>query len=311
MSPADQPDQADGGATKSADRVDRDVVDAIRALGNRQRLEILLALAEGEPEPGSRWGTKSFTELYGAVDVDSSSQFAYHLQQLVGRFVAEESDGYRLTYSGDKLVRTVRSGIYERTETFGDETVPGTCIFCETDTLVATLEDDLFVVRCTGCDTPLVTDVLPRSQTRNRTPSEIVESVGCRLWSSFGKLRGGVCPECYGRVETELDVHERGGKTLYTLASTCHECGFAVGVPAEVAAALHPAVTSAFWNQGLAPRETPIWEFFEYVVSDAIVTDVVSREPLELAFEITLGDESLRLHMDDELNVSPVENDTK
>lgn len=300
MAPQNQPDT-----------VDTDAVDAIKAVGNDKRLEILLALVDGDPEPGNRWGTKSFTELYGAVDIDSSSQFAYHLDRLVGRFVAEESGGYRLTYSGDKLVRTVRSGIYERTETFEDEPVSGTCIFCETAALVATLEDDLFVVRCTGCDTPLVTDALPRSQTRNREPSEIVESVGCRLWSSFVQLRGGVCPECYGRVETDLDVHEREEKTLYTLASTCLECGFAVGVPAEVTAVLHPAATSAFWNHGLAPGEYPLWELFEYVVSDVITTDVVSRDPLELAFEIGLDDESLRLRMDDELNVSPVETDSR
>ena len=297
MTPPDQREQ-----------IDRETVDAIKALGNDQRLEILLALTAGDPEPGRRWQTKSFTELYGAVDIDSSSQFAYHLDQLVGRFVAEESRGYRLTYSGDKLVRTVRSGIYERTETFEDEPVPGTCIFCETEALMATLEDDLFVVRCTACDTPLVTDVLPRSQTRTRTPPEIVESVGCRLWSSFVQIQGGVCPECHGQVETDLAAYEHGEKTLYTLASTCHECGFAVGIPAEVSAVLHPAVTSAFWNQGLTPSRKPLWELFEYVVSGVIVTDLVSDDPLELSFEITLDGETLRFRLDEQLNISPGEN---
>jgi DNA-binding transcriptional ArsR family regulator len=118
-------------------KIDQDLVDALGALGNRSRLEILLALAEAERDQQEQWLYMSFTELYDTIDFESTSQFSYHLDRLVGPFVAEAADGYRLTYAGDKIVRTIVAGLYENTRRFDDTDVDGVCVFCGTDSLVA------------------------------------------------------------------------------------------------------------------------------------------------------------------------------
>jgi len=140
--------------------VDQNVVDAISALGNSKRLEILLALDKVEQEHQKPWHTMSFTELYDTVDVNSTSQFSYHLNQLVGQFISETPDGYRLTYTGHKIVRTIVSDVYESTATFEDSEVSGVCLFCEEASLLATLDAEQFRIRCTSCDAILVTDFL-------------------------------------------------------------------------------------------------------------------------------------------------------
>lgn len=287
-------------------RIDEDVVDAIGALGNRTRLEILLALVEAQRERQEQWLRMSFTELYDAVDVSSTSQFSYHLDRLVGPFLAETDDGYRLTYGGDKIVRTLLAGFYENTRSFDDTDVGGVCVFCESESLVATVDQERFVVRCDACESRLLTDLLPRSQTRHRSVTEIVDSVGARIWGSLALIRDGVCPECYGVVETTVGSHPHDDRTLYTLESTCRECWLTIHVPLEAIIARHPAGTAFFREHGVSAFERPLWEFFEYIVAGTVTIDVPTVDPLAATVEITLDGETRRFEVDDELTVTPV-----
>ena len=285
--------------------LDQAVIDAIASLGNRTRLEILLALADAEREHRTQPYAMSFTDLYRVVDVDSTSQFSYHLSRLVGGFVAETDDGYRLTYAGNKVVRAVLSGLYESAPAFDAVEVNGVCVFCEASPLVATQEDELLVVRCTACDSALVTDYLPRSQVRTRTPSEVVASAGYRIWGSAVQLRGDVCPECYGRVETTLEEHELDGRPAHLLVSTCPECWLVLRLPLEVAAAFHPAAVGFFWDHGISLFDLALWEVFEYVTSGALSAEVASVDPVEATVELALDGETLRLRMDESLAITP------
>lgn len=289
--------------------VDPDVVDAIASLGNRNRLEILLALERGQRERQDQWLSMTFSELYDAVDIESTSQFSYHLDRLVGPFLAETPEGYRLTYGGDRIVRTVRSGVYESAVAFDDVDVDGTCPFCGAAALVATVDHEHFRVRCEGCDTALVTDVLPRSQTRNRTPSEIVDSVGRRIWGSALQVHGGVCPECNGCVNAALESHTPDERTFYALEHACRECGLVVHLPLEVTAAFHPAAIGFLWDHGRSLFDLPIWEFFELVASAAVTADVVSEDPLEATVTFALDGETRQFAFDDSLTVTPVTGD--
>ena len=285
--------------------LEQEVVDAIASLGNRTRLEILLALAEAERDHRTQSYAMSFTDLYRAVDVESTSQFSYHLTQLVGGFVAETEGGYHLTYAGNKIVRAVLSGSYESAPDFGTVEVDGVCVFCEEASLVATQDDELLVVRCGACDSPLVTDYLPRSQARNRTPSEIVASSGYRIWGTAVQLRGDVCPECNGRVETVLEEHELDARSSHLLASTCPECWLVIRLPLEVVAAFHPAAIGFFWDHGVSLLDLTLWEVLEYVVSGALTAAVESVDPAAATIELTLDEETLRLRVDETLAITP------
>lgn len=280
-------------------QIDPEVTDTIKSLGNTHRLQILLALDKVEQEHQKPWHTMSFTELYDAVDIDSTSQFSYHLDQLLNQFVRETSDGYRLTYSGHKIVRLIVSNLYETTSEFEDSDVKGVCLFCETASLKATLDAEQFRIRCTSCDAILVTDFFPQSQTRNRTSSEIIESFGYRIWSMYSQLRGNVCPECFGLTETNVDVYEHNGKTVYLHVHACRECGHRVSFPIEVPIVFHPVTLYYFWEHGISIPDIPIWEFFEYIVSDMITTEITSEDPFAATFEITLGETTLYLSVDE------------
>ena len=286
------------------DRTGVDVAEAIGLLGDAHRLGILVAVADPSRGEKTPWEPMSFTELYEAADVDSTSGFAYHLEKLVGPFLTETPAGYRLTYNGARIVRAIRSGLFEGTPTFDDERIAGTCVFCASSPLVATLEEELFVVRCPSCETTLVTDYFPRSQSVGRTPSAIVESFGHRIWSSVIAVRGGTCPECYGHVESTVTDFERDGRTRWTATSNCRECWFELSFPVEVIAAFHPAAIGHFWEHGVSLWDVPLWEFFEYIVSGAIDTDVMSTDPVALRIECRLGETPLRLEMDETTSVS-------
>ena len=292
------PDAAGDGQT-----VEEGQVDALAALGNERRLEILLALGDREREARTDRYELTFTELYEAVDVESTSQFSYHLSQLVGPFVAGTDDGYHLTYSGDRIVRAVRSGVYEPTDRFDPVAVEGGCPACGAAALEATLADERFVVRCTACERRLLSDSFPRSQAAERTPAEVVESFGYRIWSSYVLTRGEVCPECYGRTRRRVDSHESGSETLYTFASVCATCDFAIHLPVEVPVVFHPPAVEFLWRHGVSVFDSPLWQLFALFASADWTTDVRSTDPFEARFRVALAGDELELAMDDDFTV--------
>jgi DNA-binding transcriptional ArsR family regulator len=285
--------------------------DALSALGNEHRLAILLALGDREVATQTNGLELPFSELYDAVPVESTSQFSYHLSKLVGPFVAETDAGYRLTYAGDKIVRAVRSGLYETTPSFDPVAVAGACVVCGASDLQARLDDERFVVRCRACDRTLLSDSFPRSQASERSPADIVASFGSRIWSTYLLIRGDVCPECYGRVERRVDAHDGhetpGDAGQYTFAAICRTCDFTIHLPVEVPAVFHPRASAFLHEHGLAPLDTPLWELFELFVSEAWTTDVRSTDPLDARFELDLGGDTLALAMDDSFAVTPVD----
>jgi len=311
-------DDADG-ADREDDAVDAtrtsraadEQADTLRALGNEHRLAILLALGDREVATRINGLELTFSELYDAVPVESTSQFSYHLSQLVGPFVAEIDAGYRLTYAGDKIVRAVRSGLYETTPSFDPVAVAGACVVCGASALQARLDDERFVVRCRTCDRTLLSDSFPRSQTSDRSPDEVVASFGARIWSTYLLIRGDVCPECYGRVERRVDAHDGhetpGDAGGYTFAAVCGTCDFTIHLPVEVPAVFHPQAVAFLWDHDIPLPDTPLWELFELFVSEAWTTDVRSTDPLDARFELDLDGDTLALAMDDSFAVTPVD----
>ncbi|WP_436926058.1 DUF7351 domain-containing protein [Halosimplex amylolyticum] len=288
-----------------ASEVDDGSIDALGVLGSEPRLEILLALGDRERAVRTNRYELTFSELYDAVDVASSSQFSYHLSQLVGPFVAETDDGYHLKYAGDKVVRAIRSGLYESTAAFEPVGIPGACVVCGATDLEALLRDERFVVRCRACEATLLSDSFPRSQADDRTPEAVVESFGYRIWSAYLLVRGGVCPECYGRVDYWVDCHDDGAQ--YTFAAMCAGCDCTIHLPIEVPALFHPTAIEYLWRHGIDLFDSPLWELFELVVSDEWTTTVASTDPLDATFRIAMDGEAVELAMDERFEVSPVD----
>lgn len=295
--------------SEKAPQVDQNIVENIEALASQQRLEILVALAERKygAETGST--AMTFTELYNAVDCQSSSQFTYHLNRLIETFIVETPEGYRLTYAGDKVRRAIFSGLYESSQGLQPMDIEGTCPVCGSQSLTACSTNARFTVECTACETSLLSDFFPQSVARDRTPREVVDSFGYSIWAKFVFVRGGVCPECYGRVETEIQRSEEGDRSFIVSVSECRECLFTVHVPVDVAVAFHPVVVEAFWQHGISLLDTPLWELFEYTTADFWEATIASEDPFTLNVDIFLDNRELRLFVDETLTVSLLEGD--
>ena len=68
--------------------------EAFSVLGNRARLEILQTLGEADD-------TLAYSELFARMEYDDSGNFSYHLDKLVGHFVAKTDAGYVLRRPGE------------------------------------------------------------------------------------------------------------------------------------------------------------------------------------------------------------------
>ncbi|WP_049922067.1 winged helix-turn-helix domain-containing protein [Halopiger djelfimassiliensis] len=74
-----------------------EALEALDALANEHRIAILRALADAD-------GPLSFSELREEIEMRDTGRFNYHLTELLGRFVRETPDGYRLGPAGKRVV---------------------------------------------------------------------------------------------------------------------------------------------------------------------------------------------------------------
>ena len=77
--------------------------EAFGVLGNEIRVDILQMLGEAD-------GPVSFTDLRDRLGIRQGGQFNYHLDKLVGHFVAKTDEGYALRDPGRRVVEAILSG---------------------------------------------------------------------------------------------------------------------------------------------------------------------------------------------------------
>ena len=112
--------------------------DAFALIGDETRAEVLRVLGQ------EAHLVFSFSGLRSRVDPGiDSSQFNYHLQQLVGHFVEQTNDGYQVRPRRRTFYRMIRAGTLTRYESFDHLDVGFDCYFCETP-VEAAYDDGLF-----------------------------------------------------------------------------------------------------------------------------------------------------------------------
>jgi DNA-binding transcriptional ArsR family regulator len=117
--------------------------DAFALLGDETRVGILRALGEAA-------GPLSFSTLRERVGTRDSGRFNYHLDRLVGHFVARTDEGYTLRRVGERVVVAVQSGSVTATPELGPTLVDESCPFCGAQVGVHYREERLGVF-CTEC----------------------------------------------------------------------------------------------------------------------------------------------------------------
>lgn len=299
--------------------------DAFALLGNETRMAILRALWDvRDPFRPTGENALSFTELRERVGVSDPGQFNYHLNRLVGTFLARTDEGYVLPPNAVNMLRAavVRSGVED--VSLDPTPAEDPCPLCGGD-VEALYADDQLVVRCTACPGEYESEVSPEgtliaSQTFPKPGVE--ERDGQELWqalidhsaiAAFGFLRG-LCPECAVRPTVSTDactdhatdgICESCGSTQAALATVhCENCSFAWRVPAWIPAMVHPEVIAFFHDHGLDAVGGLTLEVYNVLLTAE--ETVPSVDPLRLEEAVELDGDELAVVVDDELSVVEV-----
>ncbi|MDT3437432.1 transposase [Haloarcula sp. 1CSR25-25] len=310
------------------------VTEAFKLLSDEIRLAILLALWEVY-DPHADTNAISFSQLFDRVGVRDSGNFSYHLDRLVGHYVEETDDGYRLRNSGLKIVRAVIAGSGLETRRLSPTEIPRSCYHCGAPVELS-YEDERLYQLCTECEgnlgpesteqtpegTLIVYDDFNPAGLFHRTPEEVFVAGTIEYLQAVKLLIRGVCPECSGPIEESLEIcdsHDaadgglcpncgtsiRGGWNEARVSYVCSVCKHSASYPAWVAIFDHPAVV-AFYHEhgfdmtyGLDDPEV-CGRLFERLNKEQTV---VSRDPVRIRVTATYDGAALSLTLDGNLTV--------
>ncbi|MFB6187670.1 MAG: winged helix-turn-helix domain-containing protein, partial [Halobacteriaceae archaeon] len=165
---------------------------AFAALGNKTRLQILKVLGKAD-------GPLAFSEIFNRVEYEDTSNFDYHLEQLVGHFVSKTEEGYDLWQAGERIVEAVLSGAVTEDPILEPSVIDRPCPFCSADIRVAFQQErvEMHCTECPGMGSGGYKDetkdrfdeygtlghlFLPPAGIHGRTPKEVLEAA--ELWTA-------------------------------------------------------------------------------------------------------------------------------
>lgn len=300
---------ADAESNPVVSRTESETAAAFGAVGNEHRVAILRALMRAY-QAGET--PLSYSALMDRIEMRDSGQFNYHLQQLVGRFVAESPDGYALTYAGRTVVSAIASGTLDESVTRDPEPVDGTCYACGAASLVIRYPGQRVRVTCEACDEEIVHIQFPPAAVAERTDAELKRDFDrwARSWHSLAGR--GVCPECAGTMAATLGPEPIGSHSSAPITGdvgvsaliSCDHCWVRGEMPPGLVVLDHPAVVSFFWDRGIDVRDRPQWQHGWALAPEGLT--VVDEDPLLVDVTVTVDDASLTLRIDDSLSVESV-----
>lgn len=274
---------------------DEPAADAFALVGNEHRVAILRALLDAHADPETAYPTP-FAALRERAGVDVSSQFAYHLDELVGPFVARTGEGYRLRYAGWKAAAALAAGTYADQPAFGPAAVEGACPHCGREALHASYGDAWLTVACHGCERVLTRYPFPPGAAADRDVDALLRAFDRRVRSHFSLAVDGVCPECAGAMRAALATVDRGsvnetrgdGHDVQAVAD-CDQCGNHLTLPVGCVLLDDPAVLAWCRDHDVAVDDRPFWRVPFLVADDAVAR--TGTDPLEATVTIVEYDD--------------------
>lgn len=307
--------------------------EAFSVLGNETRLQILQELGKADD-------ALSFTELRERVGIHQGGQFNYHLDKVVGHFVEKTDDGYSLRQPGERVVNAVLSGAVTHDPRIPPTQIDEQCYYCGTP-IYLDYRDEKVGLYCPSCEgnfgsaEGILTErwgdgqypkemgaigfhQLPPAGIRGRTPSEVHQAAAVRIEHAASSKWAKICPECSAPLEMNFDVCENHQSTPQ---DSCEECGNLQAILLEfrctncilrsrgivsayikAAAPLLDVITS----QGLDPTNpsSPM-DYWDHFVR--YEEEVLSTNPFEARFSFKIGDVSMALTVNNDLEITNVE----
>lgn len=297
--------------------------EAFTILGNETRLQILRTLGTAD-EP------LAFSELFARVNYDDSSNFGYHLEQLVGHFVSKTDEGYDLWQAGERVVESILSGAITDDPAVDPTTVNDPCPFCAANIQVAYQQErvEFHCPECPGVGSGGYKDsekdqfdehgtlghlLLPPAGIQDRTAPEIVEAAEHWTATQAYALASGVCPRCSAQVSFSPQVCEDHSATdercdqcdlrfAVMFSANCTNCIFDMGAPAAMYLGKHTAVMGFMIDHDIDPTSPEGYSFAVFEAEESIL----STDPLNVRITYTIDDESLAITVDEALSVVDV-----
>lgn len=302
--------------------------DAFALLGDETRLAILLALWDAY-EPHAEHNAVSFSELRDRVGLRQGTQFNYHLDKLVGRFVRKTDDGYELRRPARMLVQSIIAGTGLEEVRVEPTEIDASCELCGASTAI-TYENNYVYQVCTDCQgesapgdghpSGLLTGwTFEPTGVSNRTAEELFAASTIKNLSRIVLRFENVCPECSGRVEWALDIcddHDSatddpcptcGRHRAIIARETCTVCKSSGQGTPGIKVLLHPAVIAFYYDRGIEIGFTGTTDVRDVIqmlkLVETFEEDVVSQDPPRVRVTAPHDDDELQLLLDERLNV--------
>ena len=313
------------GMTKESDRREARAIspeEAFAVLGEKTRLEILRAL-------GDAGGPLAFSELFERVEYETTANFSYHLDKLVGHFVHESEDGYELRQSGRRVVEAILSGAVTEAPVLDPTEIDRQCQHCGADSVTVEYVEEQVGVYCTQCrgqyggdadtdgsDLPANRErigyaYLPPAGLRSRTPAGALDAAA--TWSALQaqSLHRGVCPRCSAAVEDTVQACESHSLTddicthcdrrfAVVSHSQCTNCPFELSGAAIGHLHARTEVLAFLLNHGVDPFAPDADGTLE---AASFAEEVVETEPLLARFTFTIDGDELAVTVDEDFAV--------
>jgi len=297
--------------------------EAFSVLGSKARLEILRTLGEADKP-------LAYSELFERTEYDDPGNFSYHLNKLVGHFVAKTDAGYVLRRPGERVMEAVLSGAVTTDPVRELTRTDKLCPFCSA-TIEVGYEHERVTMHCPECSGLFEREEsedrrfseqgnlgirpLPPAGVRGRTAGQMHEVSEIWAATTMQAISRGVCPRCSGRVERVVQVCEShdasdglcdqcGLRLAATAAAVCTDCIFEMEAPVAGHLSVHPETMAFMIDHGIDPVAPE-----GFLPFAAVDEEVYSREPFEARYTFTADGETLTLVVDEALDVMEVTKD--
>jgi DNA-binding transcriptional ArsR family regulator len=306
-----------------------DAGEVFALLSNDRRVRILQALWDADEYEAS------FSDLRDAVGMRDSGQFSYHLDQLVGRFVARTDDGYELTRAGMRINGAIEAGSYTLAGSIDPIDLDHPCPRCGGERTLR-YADETVLVECDDC--PVGYEMVVPPAVFAGYDREAIPRVASEfLRSTFHHITSGFCPFCDGPTEPTVEqvpeavleaersaeaatVEDRETTSQDTangdrdcredlpwVRYTCKHCGTEPTIGLSIAFMDHPAVVRFYYDRGFDPRERLVWDVAD---GDPDHETIRSRDPFRASVTYTYEGEALTLTLDGDGQVLDLEDPT-
>lgn len=275
--------------------------DAFTLLADRTRIKIIRTLGDastpGVPE------TLSFSELRRRADISGSGRFNYHLGKLVGQFVEETGDGYRLSYPGVRVYQAIKAGTFTDRVRIDAFELDGDCHVCGASQEAA-YSESLFRVRCRGdCGAVFYKYFCPPSSLAERDRESVLRAANEHIQREIASMAKGVCPWCCGQMASEVlptdaEMPNRDNPAIqHRVLHVCDTCDGAIYTRLGDLLVTHPAVVSFFYDHGIDITRRHIWSL-PFAASDERTT-VTGTDPWRATVRVGCAGDTLRLRVDE------------